>query len=65
MKLKAALLIFLVIFTATATSLVFKASNRQTNEMTVDDSIVHHRVLQIGNETPIDQLPIDCPGGPG
>jgi hypothetical protein len=63
MKLRAALLMVLVIFAATATVFAFKASNVQTNGMAVDDSVEHH-ILQIGNQT-INQLPIDTPGGPG
>jgi len=63
MKLKAALLVFLVIFAAAATVFVFNASNRQTKGIIVGDSVEHH-ILQIDNQT-IDQIPIDCPGGPG
>lgn len=65
MKLKAALLVFLVIFAATATSFAFKVSNRQTNEMTVGDSIKDHRILQISNNETIDPKIIDTPGGGG
>jgi hypothetical protein len=63
MKLKAALLVFLVIFAATATVFVFNASNIQTKGITVGDSVEHH-ILQIDNET-INTMPIDTPGGPG
>jgi hypothetical protein len=63
MKFKAALLMVFVIFAATAAVFAFNVSNRQTNGMTVGDSVEHH-ILQIGNQT-IDQIPIDCPGGPG
>jgi hypothetical protein len=65
MKLQAALLIFLVIFAATATSFVFEISSRQIYEKTVDDSIEHQGVLQIDNETTVDPIIIDTPGGPG
>jgi len=65
MKLKAALLMVLVIFAATATTFfAFKVSNIQRNGMAVIDSVEHHHVLQIGNQT-ICQIPIDTPGGPG
>lgn len=64
MKLKAAILVFLVIFAATATSFAFKVSNGQTNGMSVSDSVEHHHILQISNET-IDPIIIDTPGGPG
>jgi hypothetical protein len=63
MKLKAALIMVLVIFAATATVFAFNASNRQTNGATIGDP-VEHRILQIGNQT-ICIIPIDCPGGPG
>ena len=65
MKLKAALLIFLVIFTATAISLVFEIPSRQTNGKTVYDSIEHQGILQIDNETTVQPKILDGPGGPG
>jgi hypothetical protein len=64
MKLKAALLMVLVIFAATAAFFAFNVYYRQTSGMTGGDSVEHHHILQIGNQT-ICQIPIDTPGGPG